>query len=78
MDAVLQISFLEKTQNMSIHTASLLWERPLMTSNIRVGRGSKIAPKIGRYRVGQGRSKMAKKHGTSLMDVPFYKLLVKS
>ena len=50
------------------------WKRPLMTSDIRVGRGSKIAPKIGRYRVGQGRylgrSKMAKKRGTSLMDVP--------
>ena len=30
-------------------------ERPLMTSDIRVGRGSKIAPKMGRYRVGQGR-----------------------
>ena len=31
-------------------------ERPLMTSDIRVGRGwSKIAPQIGRYRVGQGR-----------------------
>ena len=30
-------------------------ERPLMTSDIRVGRGSKIAAKIGRYRVGQGR-----------------------
>ena len=26
-----------------------------MTSDIRVGRGSKIAPKIRRYRVGQGR-----------------------
>ena len=32
-----------------------LGERPLMTADIRVGRGSKIAPKIGRYRVGQGR-----------------------
>jgi hypothetical protein len=46
-----------------------------MTSQIRVGRGSKIAPKKGRYRVGQGRyigrSKMAKKWGTSLMNVPF-------
>ena len=30
-------------------------ERPLMMSNIRVGRGSKIAPKMGHYRVGQGR-----------------------
>ena len=29
-----------------------LWERPLVTSDIRVGRGSKIASKIGRYRVG--------------------------
>ena len=28
-------------------------ERPLTTSHIRVGRGSKIAPKKGRYRVGQ-------------------------
>ena len=49
-----------------------------MTSDIRVGRGgSKIAPKIGRYRLGQGRyvlrSKMAKKWGTSLMDVPLSK-----
>jgi len=26
---------------------------------------------MGLYRVGQGRSKMAKKGGTSLMDVPF-------
>ena len=33
----------------------ILRERPLMTSDIRVGRGSKIAQKIGRYRVGQGR-----------------------
>ena len=30
---------------------SALWERPLVTSDIRVGRGSKIAPRIGRYRV---------------------------
>ena len=44
-----------------------------MKSNIRVGGGggSKIAPQIGRYRVGLGRSKMTKKHGTSLMDVLF-------
>ena len=45
-----------------------------MTSNIRVGRGFQDNPKIGRYGVGQGmkvgRSKMAKKRGTSLMDVP--------
>ena len=34
---------------------NLVRERPLMTSNIRVGRGSKIAPEIERYRVGQGR-----------------------
>ena len=34
---------------------NLFREHPLMTSDIRVGRGSKIAPKIGRYRVGQGR-----------------------
>ena len=33
----------------------LLRERPLMTSDIRVGRGSKIAPKMGRYREGQGK-----------------------
>jgi hypothetical protein len=26
-----------------------------MTSDIRVGRGSKVVPKIERYRVGQGR-----------------------
>ena len=31
-----------------------LGESPLMTSDIRVGRGSKIAPKMGRYRLGQG------------------------
>ena len=40
-----------------VHTNNI-WERPLMTSDIRVtGQvgGSKIAPKIGRYRVGQGR-----------------------
>ena len=30
-------------------------ERPLMTFDIRVGRGFKIAPKIRRYRVGRGR-----------------------
>ena len=30
-------------------------ERSLMTSDIRVGRGSKIAPKMERYTVGQGR-----------------------
>ena len=42
-----------------------------MTSDIRVGRESpRYTPKIRRYRVGQGRSKMAKKRGTSLMDVP--------
>ena len=29
-------------------------ERPLMTADIKVGGGSKRAPKIGRYRVGQG------------------------
>ena len=32
-----------------------LRERPLLMSNIRVGRGSKIAPKMGCYRGGQGR-----------------------
>ena len=41
-----------------------------MTSDIRVGKGVQDSPEIGRYRVGQGRSKMAKKCGTSLMDVP--------
>ena len=30
-------------------------KHPLMTSDVKVGRGSKIVPKIGRYRVGQGR-----------------------
>ena len=30
-------------------------ERQLMTSDIRVGRGPKIVPNMGRYRVGQGR-----------------------
>ena len=44
--------------------------RSLMTSLIREGRGSKIAPKKGCCRVGQGRSEMAKKRGTSLMNVP--------
>ena len=34
---------------------SLAREPPLLTSDIRVGRGSKIAPKIERYRVGDGR-----------------------
>ena len=43
-----------------------LRERSLMTSHTRVGRGSKIVPKEGRYRVGQG-----KKRGTSLINVPF-------
>ena len=33
---------------------STVGERPLMTSDIRVGREYNIAPKIGRYRVGQG------------------------
>ena len=42
----------------------------IMTSHIRVGRGSKIAPKKGYYRVGQNRSKMTKKRGTSLMNIP--------
>ena len=37
-----------------VHTDNI-WERLVMTSDIRVGRGSKIAPKVGRYRVGQGR-----------------------
>ena len=47
-------------------------ERSLMTSHIRVG-GSKIAPKKGRHRVGQGREvgkKWPKKRGTSLVNVP--------
>ena len=35
--------------------AIFLWESPLMTSDIRVGRGAKIAPKIRHYKVGQGR-----------------------
>jgi hypothetical protein len=43
-----------------------------MTYDIRVGRGSKIAQKIRRYRLGQGWSKLAKKRGTSLKDVPQY------
>jgi hypothetical protein len=45
-----------------------------MTSDIRVRRGSKIAHKMGLYRVGQGRKvgqKWQKKSGTSLMDVPY-------
>ena len=37
-----------------------------MTSDIRVGRGSKIAPKMGRYRVGQG---MWVKNGQKKWDV---------
>ena len=53
-----------------------------MKSDIRVGGvgegggGSKIAPQIGRYRVGLGRSKMTKKPGTSLMDVLFVYFLL--
>ena len=31
-----------------------------MSSDIRVGRGSNIAPKIGRYREGQGRGSPSK------------------
>ena len=52
-------------------------ERPLMTSNIRVGRGVQDSPPNGtlQSRTRQvGRSKMAKKRGTSLMDVPEFKL----
>ena len=53
-----------------------------MTSNIRVGRGFQDNPKIGRYGVGQGmkvgRSKMAKKRATSLMDVPILGTWVQS
>ena len=42
-----------------------------MTSLTRVGRGVQDSPqKRGHYRVGQGRSKMAKKRRTSLMNVP--------
>ena len=33
----------------------LVRERPLMTSDIRVGRGVQDIPKIRHYRVGQGR-----------------------
>ena len=40
---------------MGYHCNGMVEERPEMTSDIRVGRGSKIAPQIGRYRVGQGR-----------------------
>ena len=47
-------------------TTSSDWERSLMTSHIRVGRG--VQDRC--YRVGQGRSKMAKKWGTSLMNIP--------
>ena len=44
----------------------------LMTFYLRVGRVSKIAPKIKGYREGQGRFKVknGQKRGTSLMDVP--------
>ena len=34
---------------------NLLWERPLMTSDLRVGRGVQNDPKIGRFRVEEGR-----------------------
>ena len=45
-----------------------LRERSLMTSHIRVGRGVQDSPQKGRYRVGQGRSKMAKKRGTVINE----------
>ena len=43
-------------------------ERPLMTSNIRVGRGVQDNPENWTL---QGRTKMAKKRRTSLVDVPY-------
>ena len=49
-------------------------ERPLMTSDIRVGKGQggpRQPPKLDVIEQDKvGRSKMAKKRGTSLMDVP--------
>ena len=41
-------------------------EHPLMTSDFKVGRESKIAPKMGRYRVGQGG---LVKNGQKMWDV---------
>ena len=41
-------------QNQIINIAHFPNERPLMTSDIRVGRGVQDVPKIGRYGVAQG------------------------
>ena len=40
-----------------------------MTSHIRVGRGSKIAPQKGRYRVGQGRLVVVGQNWQKMRDV---------
>ena len=48
-------SEIDMSQTYDCSNVFSLGERSLMTSHIRVGRGSKIAPKKGRYRVGQGR-----------------------
>ena len=51
----------------------LVWERPLMTSDIRVGRGDQDSPQNGtlKSRIRQvGRLEMAKERGTSLMGIP--------
>ena len=34
---------------------NIIWERPLMTSKFKVGRGVQNDPKIGRFRVKKGR-----------------------
>ena len=39
----------------NLGSGSCLGECPIMTSDNRVGRGSKIPPKMGHYKVGQGR-----------------------
>ena len=45
----------QKFQFIKLDFSNSIWERPLMTSDIRVGRGVQNDPKIGRFRVEKGR-----------------------
>ena len=63
-----------RTHNITKRLINTKRERPLMTSDIRVGRGLQDSPQNGTLQNRKrqvDRSKMAKKRETSLMDVSF-------